>query len=340
MGLSYTALHHRLRSTPSQDPRDAVFRRHRYLRHGSLLLLGVVAPPVQARRWGRELVEQLARLGLPEQRPPRLRCSSRPLLFRGFRLRCPGQRSRSPSRRPIAAGGVRPRGSPRLSLKLPASLLFRRLGAGGLLRWGGEGLHPEDRALGRQPHCWQSRVQPALLRHSSGQLLQLFGRALAATAFYYRGVDNPRTLLRLLRRLRGTLLRTLALRHRRNPQTLEESWWELERPVLDRGSRRRRRGALPPLPPLPTRELLASSRPVGEHGRRWQDSRMGLSLAPLEELLSPRPRPRRRRAAAGGATDGADGQPGLPGSPPLARLRRLPRGEPPRSDLRYPPQRS
>lgn len=151
VGLDQQQLQQLLRSTPSRDPRDANFRRHQYLRHGSLLLLGVAAPPDQARLWGRQLVEQLAALGLPGLRPPRPRSSSLPLLFRGFRLRCAGLRSRSPSKGQPCSGYT-PRSSPRLSLKLPTADLCARLGRSGLLQWGGEGLHPADAALGRLPH--------------------------------------------------------------------------------------------------------------------------------------------------------------------------------------------
>jgi hypothetical protein len=309
VGLSFQRLQGLLRTTPSRDPRDPVFRRHYYLRHGSLLLLGVAAPPDQAKRWSRRLVEQLAGVGFPGLRPPSPRSSSRPLLFRGFRLRCPGTRSSSPSDGADRSGRP-PRGTPRLRLRLPSSALGVLLGRAGLLRWGGEeGPHPADAALGRRAHGWQSGANPALLRHSTPRLLRLFGEALSTTAFYYRGVDNPKDLERLLRRLRGTLLRSLALRYRLTPLQLVQDWGKLG--VKGGPSHRH-----PPLPPLPQPEELATSRPVKHYGRRWQDSRLSLNLEPLGRLLTQLPQSSRRNS----------------GQPAFGDLRRLPRGAEPRRD--------
>lgn len=333
VGLNRQQLQRQLRSTPSRDPRDPSFRRHLYLRHGSLLLLGVVAPPAQAKLWSRRLVEQLAALGLPGQKPPRPRSSSQPFFFRGFRLRCPGLQSSSPSGG-APVGGLSPRSSPRLSLKLPTARLCALLGRRGLLRWGGEGLHPADAELGRSPGGWQSGGQPALLRWSTPRLLRLFAAAQASTVFYYRGVDNPRELLLLLRRLRGTLLRSLALRYRLAPGDLERRWSTgFPEPS------RRRCGGGPPLPPLPDPALLASSRPVAQHGRRWQDSRLGLSLEPLLRLsgLAKAGNSARRRRSGGGGTVAAAEEPPL--RPSLGRLRRLPRGAPARLNPEDPPLR-
>lgn len=217
VGLSRGELQRRLTLIPSRDTRDPTFRRHRYLRHGSLLLLGVAAPATQARCWARRLAaEASAACGQPLP-PPRLRSSSAPLLFRGFRLRCA----------PPGAGGTaaprrgRRRCTPRLSLRLPTSRLAALLGRGGLLSWGGEGIGLRDLLEGRSPHGWQSGVNRSLLRHGSNQLLRAFGEALSTTAAYYRGVDNAPQLLRLLRRLRGTLLRSLACRYRLEGHQLE-----------------------------------------------------------------------------------------------------------------------
>jgi hypothetical protein len=128
-GLDLGAVRERMSRTPSRDPQDPHFRRHRYLRHGSRLLLGMAAPAKEARRWSEQLLQQLEQdCGL---RPPlpRLRPSSCWLSFRGFRLRAPPLKSSAP-RRGYSAGE---RCFPRLALRAPVGRLARWLGRVGLL---------------------------------------------------------------------------------------------------------------------------------------------------------------------------------------------------------------
>jgi hypothetical protein len=352
VGLSYGQLQWLLRCHPSRDPQDPNFRRHCYLRHGSTLLLGLAAPAGLARFWSRRLVQQLQQhCGLLSPPPP-LRASTAPLFFRGFRLRS-AARGSVVSPPTVGSGGFRageageacrhhprPEGHPRLSLKLPSAKLAALLGRAGLLHWGGR-QHRQGywESFGSAPAFppqplkrsagWRPTAAAGLLRHSSEALILIFGRVLATLAAYYRGVDNPAELLTLLQRLRGTLLRSLGRRHRCSGLQLELRWEQLRW----RGRRR-----LPPLPPPVTPEQLRSPRPVALHGRRWQESRQGLSLDPLQQLLAlmgrVRPAPSARHWPQLFSASSLSPPPTF--RPPLAALRRPAREKPDLSPRRRP----
>ena len=119
-GLTLAQIKARMGQIPSRDPQDPAFRRYRYLRHGSRLLLGLAAPAVEARRWGVQLLEQLQRSCALELPLPRLRPSGRWLSFRGFRLRAPGQ-----GFAPQRGGRGKKRCFPRLALRAPVGELAR-----------------------------------------------------------------------------------------------------------------------------------------------------------------------------------------------------------------------
>lgn len=195
-GLTLAQIKQRMGQIPSRDPEDPAFRRYRYLRHGSRLLLGLAAPATEARQWGVQLMTQLRRSCSLESPLPRLRPSGRWLSFRGFRLRAPGD-GFAPRRR---ASGKK-RCFPRLALRAPVGELARWLGRVGLLGWAG-GVYrrclPKPDWLVMEPWGWGSCANPALLRHSTSRLVAAFSSALQTLEVFYRGVDNPASLERLL----------------------------------------------------------------------------------------------------------------------------------------------
>jgi hypothetical protein len=171
----------------------------------------------------------------------------------------------------------------------------------------------------RKNWSWQACANPALLRSSTHRLVETFQAAYRCLESYYRGVDNPVALVRLIWQLQGTLRRSLALRYRCKPSLLPRIWPALRKGRDPMGPRRP--GRMPRLPSLLPRKSLEGGRPVALYGRRWCDSRLGLNLNPLLQLARLLPPPRRRRVSLQPEPRAGPGP-----LPRLAQLRRPPSG--------------